>query len=221
MEEEKSRPAPTLALSTKVEEDFVAPLTAIRGSLEILRDYDDLSSDERTRFLERALEGVVRLERSVEHLAASVYEAGAETHDPAPAARPPEDAGQYAARIKLLGDLGVIEIDFSDFVFKNSKIVNDFYDVIDHTIHDTGKDWYFVVNYRDCRIWPEAWVAFAHRGKRVKVTSSLGTVHYVERAPSETKVTDEPLSSSYDPDMFDSREAAFARIAELKRDAAD
>ena len=28
----------TLALSTKVEEDFVSPLTSLRGALEILRD---------------------------------------------------------------------------------------------------------------------------------------------------------------------------------------
>ena len=57
MSEDRSKPQTTLALSTKVEEDFVAPLTSLRGSLEILRDIPDLSEEERRRFLETALRG--------------------------------------------------------------------------------------------------------------------------------------------------------------------
>ena len=222
MDRDGSGAKETVALSTKVEEEFIAPLTAIRGSLEILRDFDDLSKDERTRFLDTALRGCVRLEKAVAGLAESVYDAGGETGHTSSASELSQDEyREYASRVHILDDLHIIEIDFSSFVFKSSKIVNDFHNVIDGLIATTGRDWYFVVNYRDCRIWPEAWVAFAHRGKKINVTHSLGTVRYVEREADETKVTDEPLSASYDPNLFDSRDAAFARIAELKRSAGE
>ena len=114
-------------------------------------------------------------------------------------------------------DLNVIEIDFSDYVFSSSKVVNDFYDAIELTVQKTGWNWYFMVNYRDCRTWPEAWVVFAHRGKRVKATCSLGTVHYVEVDPDDN--TDHQTSNS-DPDMFGSRTAALARVEEMKAEKA-
>ena len=40
----------TEALGTKLEQDFVAPLTAVRGALELLRDFPDMSELERERF---------------------------------------------------------------------------------------------------------------------------------------------------------------------------
>jgi len=210
----------TLALSTKVEEDFVAPLTAVRGSLEILRDFSDLTEEERKNFVERALKGCARLESSIEELARTVYAAGHETLEQSSKDGQAEEGNAYSSRIKVLHDIGVIEVDFSDFVFSSSQIVNDFYDAIEDIISDTGRDWYFIVNYRDCSIWPEAWVAFAHRGKKIKVTSSLGTVHFVEYTDDHEKATDAPLSASYDPDMFNSRAEALARIEELKAEAA-
>ena len=57
MAEERPSPSPTLALSTAVEEDFVSPLTSLRGALEILRDYPDLAEVERSQFVSLALEG--------------------------------------------------------------------------------------------------------------------------------------------------------------------
>ena len=72
MPEDDAPPHPTLALSTKVEEDFVAPLTAVRGSLEILRDFSDLGADERLRFIETALGGCARLEKGIGELARTV-----------------------------------------------------------------------------------------------------------------------------------------------------
>jgi hypothetical protein len=42
MFEDQQASISTLTLSTKVEEEFVSPLTAIRGALEILRDFPAL-----------------------------------------------------------------------------------------------------------------------------------------------------------------------------------
>jgi hypothetical protein len=213
----KDRPSypPTLALSTKVEEDFVSPLTSLRGALEILRDFPDLSRDERNRFLETALRGCVRLEQSVEDLAKTVYAAGQQA-GPAPSAGlTPDQYRAYADRVYVLDEMNIIEIDFSSFEFRNSKIVNEFYDVIEWIVDLTDRDWYFVVNYGDCSIWPEAWVAFAHRGKRVNVSHSLGTVRYASRDDADGDGTGF-RSDSNDPGLFESREAAVAKVEKMK-----
>ncbi len=216
MAKERPNAPPTLALSTKVEEDFVAPLTSLRGALEILRDFQDLSDDERDRFIETALRGCAKLEQSVEDLAKTVYAAGQQAELPLSAELSQDGYGVYASRVQVRDQMEVIEIDFSDFAFTNSEIVNDFYDVIEHIIDETGRDWYLAVNYTDCSIWPEAWVAFAHRGKRVNVTHSLGTVRYTVRDDAEVDGHIDLRSENYDPNQVHSRDAALARIEEMK-----
>jgi len=216
MSKDRPDPPPTLALSTKVEEDFVSPLTSLRGVLEILRDFQDLSDDERERFLETALRGCARLEQSVEDLAKTVYAAGQQAQAAPSAGQSQDDYRTYAGRVHVLDEIDTIEIDFSDFAFKSTKIVNDFHDVIERIVDKTRRDWYFVVNYDDCSIWPEAWVAFAHRGKRINVTHSLGTVRYASRDGAEDGGQTDFRSESYDPNLFESRDAAFAKIEEMK-----
>ena len=39
--------------------------------------------------------------------------------------------------------------------------------MIDAAIEQTGRQWHIAVNFRNCKIWPEAWVAYDRRGKRV------------------------------------------------------
>lgn len=212
MPKEGSSPLSTLALNTKVEEDFVAPLTALRGALEILRDFPELEDDERARFVGTALRGCSHLELAVEELAGSVYAASQQGGQNESDEQLSAEQQDYAARIKLLVDLDVFEIDFSEFVFSSAKIVDDFYDIIDNRIAETGRKWYFMVNFRDCRIWPEAWVAFAHRGKKVNVNHSLGTLRYAHQAGS--------ASGGFDPDILVSRDAALAKIVELRSAAA-
>lgn len=201
-----SRTPATLALKTKVEEDFVSPLTAVRGALEILRDFPDLECEERLRFVNTALKECARLENGVEQLARTVYAAG---HRGQSQEAESADTRVYAGRVHFLHDIEAIEIDFSDFEFSSSDIVNDFYDVIDGMIEDTGRKWYLLVNYRNCSIWPEAWVAFAHRGKKVNANQSLGTVRFVTPDGSAP-------SANPDPNMLESREVALAKIEEMK-----
>ncbi len=216
MSEDQSRPHSTSTLSTKVEEDFVSPLTSLRGALELLRDTPDLSESERRRFLETALRSCARLELGVKDLAKSVYSAGQKAMPSAAVGERRTSADEYASRVHILDAFDTIEIDFSEFEFSSSAIVNSFYDVIDKLVEETGRDWYFVVNYRDCSIWPEAWVAFAHRGKHVNVTHSLGTVRYVELAGTDDQSKPEFRSEHYDPNLFDSRDEALAKIQEMK-----
>ena len=84
MTEDNASPHPTLAPSTEVEEDFVAPLTAVRGALEILRDVPALGEDERLRFVGTVLRGCARPDNGVEALAQTVYAAGQQALSSAP-----------------------------------------------------------------------------------------------------------------------------------------
>ena len=216
MSQEASTAHLTLALNTTLEREFVSPLTSIRGALEIMRDFPDLSDEERSRFLSNALQDCARLEQGVEHLAATVYTAvSSQDQDESPAKRAETDS-VYADRIRFLEELQIIEIDFSEFVFSSTKMVNDFYDLLDRLIESSGHSWYIVVNYHNCRIWPEAWVAFAHRGKKVNVSYSLGTVRYFDAS-----AVDDDLTLINDPELLSSRDEAMAHIEVLRRATRD
>ncbi len=211
MPKEASTTQLTLALNTMLEREFVSPLTSIRGTLEIMRDFADLSTEERSRFINNALQDCARLEQGIEQLASTVYPPVGHEPSDLPKKEHLGRDSEYVDRIQFFEDLQIIEVDFSDFVFSSSKIVNDFYDKLDQLIESTGERWYIVVNYHHCRTWPEAWVAFAHRGQKVNVSYSLGTVRYFNASSVDQ---DSPLLS--DPDMFPSRDEALARIEQLR-----
>ena len=204
----------TLALNTTLEREFVSPLTSIRGALEIIRDFDDLSPQQRSRFLDNALADCERLEQGIEQLAATVYAAGDRKQADQPDADSSQADSEYARRIHFDRELQIVEVDFSEFEFSSSQIVNDFYDLLDRMIEHSGERWYIVVNYHKCSIWPEAWVAFAHRGKKVNVSYSLGTVRYVDASK-----TDDAAFLPADPELYHSRDAALAAIAALRQSA--
>ena len=222
MPEEHARTPATLALNTKLEDDFISPLTVVRGALELLRDNPDLPPDDRQRFVATALRGCAQLEKGVMQLAKTVYDAGhmALEGDERVSAAPA--GGVFDARIAFDDAQDTVEIDLSDFAFTNAQIVNDFYDFIDARVDDTERDWYFVVNHGNCSVWPEAWVAFAYRGKRLGVARSLGTVRYDAEANDGAGQSGATHGrwAHVDPEMLASREAALARVAELRRVAA-
>jgi hypothetical protein len=220
MSQDRAGPFPTLALNTKVEEDFVSPLTAVRGSLEILRDMPDLERSERQRFIELALGGCAHLERSVAQLSATVYAAGQQGVQENTARPSNADYEKYASRLQILDSLNCLEIDFSDFEFSSSNIVNAFYDVIDESVAATGRGWYFLINCRKCRVWPEAWVAFAHRSKKINVTYSLGTARYDAEADSGKAVVEASATDKFHAGLFSSRDAAVRHLEKLKNASA-
>ena len=161
---------------------------------------------ERGRFVSTALRGCHLLERAVNDLSVSVYAAGQRgTGDPE---QNQDEAGLpegYAARIAIHEDLDVMELDFSHLVFSDSHVVNDVYDAVDQAIRRSGRKWYFLINFEDCHTWPEAWIAYAHRSKKVAVNHALGTVRYS---------TDGATADGQE--QFSSRDEALARIAEMR-----
>ena len=71
-----------------------------------------------------------------------------------------------------------MEIDFSNVAFDVSETVHIAFDNIDHQLENTGKKWFFLMNYLNCQVMSEAWIAFAYRGKVNNLTYSLGSARY-------------------------------------------
>lgn len=122
----------------------------------------------------------------------------------------------YDKRILFLSDLDVMEADFSDFTFTSPADVHAFYDELDARIAATGRKWFFLVNYRDCHIYPEAWITFANRGKKLNLAWSLGSVRYAARPETEVEIEARAEAESFDPNLFASRDAALAEIARMR-----
>lgn len=212
MSEDDAAPHPTLALSTKVEEDFVAPLAAVRGALEILRDYSDLEADDRLRFIGTALRGCARLQKGIDDLARTVYATGQQTPSGSLERGGTLAAGgRFEDHVRFFDDLSIVEIDFSGLELRSSGTVDEFFDAVEELIDATGRRWYVLVNYGGYTVWPEAWIAFAHRGKKLNAAFSLGTARYDESAGGGVESRRE-----FDPSIFSTRDAALARIEQMK-----
>ena len=129
---------------------------------------------------------------------------------------------RFADRLNFLESAQVMEVDFSDLTFDTSAMVDEFYDMVEHEIEAReGRKWYFLVNYRNTRIFELAWIRFAQRGKRVNLASSLGSVRYAVREEVGQTIESSARRENFDPNLFSSREEAVAEIERMKSAAAD
>ena len=174
----------------------MAELTELKARLDALSRQDSLAE-----FVANALDECARLEAGIDHLADSVYTERPATKDAAQSV-----SDRFADRIRFGASDEVLDLDFSGFVFDSTEAVNAFYDEVDRTVNGTGRKWYVIADHTNCRIWPEAWVAFAHRGKQATVTYSLATARFNARMQGVNT----------DPSMFESRGAALAYIDQLR-----
>ena len=108
------------------------------------------------------------------------------------------------------------DVDFSNITFEHSRDVNDCYDVLDELIATSGRKWYFLVNYENTKIFPEAWVQYAARGKVLNEAGSLGSVRYAPGSETETDIRLRAETGGFRPNIRNTREEALERIAEMK-----
>jgi len=117
-------------------------------------------------------------------------------------------------RITFDPEREIMEIDFSGIVLRDSAEVNRFYDRVEERIAETGEDlWFFLVNYSDARIDPDAWAAFSHRGKMVNLAHSQGSVRFDASAETRRQIERSADTEAFDPNLFADRDGALARIA--------
>jgi len=121
-------------------------------------------------------------------------------------------------KLTFHSDIQVMEVDFSDTTFDVPRFVHEVYDGIEARLAETGQKWFFLVNYRQCRIMSEAWITFAHRGKKVNLAYSLGSVRYAATGKTSEAIMESSREENFDPNLFDSRDEALLHLGELRRE---
>lgn len=120
------------------------------------------------------------------------------------------------ARIVFLSDIEAMEVDFSHLHLASQTQVNAFYDRVEDRIHATGEEqWFFLINYSDARIDPDAWFAHARRGKTLNQTHSMGTVRFDASDITRRQIEHDAGTEAFDPNLFADRDAAIARVQGL------
>lgn len=119
-------------------------------------------------------------------------------------------------RVEFLDEEDTMHVDFSNMSFEHSADVDFVYDFIQEQISPTGRKWFFLVNYNGTRIQSPAWVQKSARSKRLNEGWSLGTVRYAMGSETETDIRLRAESGGIRPNIRNTVEEAWERIAELK-----
>jgi branched-chain amino acid transport system ATP-binding protein len=120
-------------------------------------------------------------------------------------------------RVIMHEEIGAMEADFSDMTLATPAEVDAFYDEADRRLAATGKRWYFLINYTNCVITPEAWDRFAERGKHTNITYSLGTVRIgASRATRET-IQQRAQREMFRSNIYDNRDQALLALGEMRK----
>ena len=134
---------------------------------------------------------------------------------------PHYSADQHEARVTFHETDEIMEIDMSGVALEHSRDVHDLYDVLDRLVAATGRKWYFLINYEGTRIFSNAWVEYAARGKTLNQSASLGSVRFAPGSETETDIRLRAETGGFRPNIRNTREEAMLRIAEMKREAVD
>ncbi|WP_372604089.1 hypothetical protein [Actibacterium sp.] len=119
-------------------------------------------------------------------------------------------------RVKFWEDTVIMEVDFSNLALHHSGDVHLFYDYLEEAIKASDRKWFFLVNYENCEIYPEAWVSFAARGKALNIAASLGSVRFSPGSETEEDIRLRAESQNFRPNIRNSRDEALERIEELR-----
>ncbi len=129
----------------------------------------------------------------------------------------PDDLATFTDRIAFHEEMQVMEVDFSNISFATSSVVNRVYDEITDQIAQTRKNWYFIVNYANTEILPEAWYTWSERGKKLNQEFSLGTVRFDPREETRQKILKRARADEFNPNLVANREDALKRVDEMKQ----
>lgn len=120
-------------------------------------------------------------------------------------------------RVVFHDDQQIMEVDFSNLLFDTAEQVTRFYDLVDERIAASGHDkWFFLVNYKNCRLSPAAWIPFARRGKRVNIAHSLGSARFAVSDTTGKAILKQAEKEDFDPNLFASRQAAIDHLTALR-----
>ena len=126
--------------------------------------------------------------------------------------------GKYDYLVDFHDDLRVMEVHFNDLVIEDSTMVDEIYDHIERGINASGQSkWFFMVNYKNCRIYETAWIRFSQRGKSLNIAHSMGSVRFAVREELGKSIRNSAKTQNFDPNLFESRDDALAEIERMRK----
>ena len=121
-----------------------------------------------------------------------------------------------AQRVVFHDDIQVMEVSFEGLHLSNTLDVNTFYDHIEERITATGEPlWFFLVNYCDTKIDPDAWFAFSRRGMELNTAHSMASVRFDASDITRRQIERDAGTDAFNPNLFYDRETALARLMTL------
>lgn len=122
----------------------------------------------------------------------------------------------FRSRVRFIEEERIMDVDFTGVTFEHSLDGDMCYDAIEDLLRARGGKWYFLVNYKDTKIFPGAWIRYAARGKALNEEFSLGSVRYAPGSETETDIRLRAETGGFRPNIRNTREEALERIAEMK-----
>jgi hypothetical protein len=129
---------------------------------------------------------------------------------------PNHSLADFVSRLSFDPETVIMDVDFSHFTFHHSRDVNDFYDHIEERIKESDRKWFFLVNMNGCQIMPGAWIQYAHRGKRLNIAASLGSVRYATGSETEADIRLRAQTQGFRPNIRNTRQEALDLIEDLR-----
>src|ERR1035437_4097152 len=120
-------------------------------------------------------------------------------------------------RIIFHDAIATLEVDFTHLTLSDAALVDAVYDDLDRQLAASGKRWFFLVNYTDCVIAPEAWERFAERGKFTNVTYGLGTVRVGARSQTRDAIRADAGRAMFRANLYDTRDQAMLALGEMRK----
>ncbi|MEL7114922.1 MAG: hypothetical protein AAGP08_04910 [Pseudomonadota bacterium] len=126
------------------------------------------------------------------------------------------DRAAIDARITFHDDDQIMEVSFADLTLSTSTDVNAFYDRVEERIDETGEPlWFFLINYCNSRIDPDAWFAFSRRGKALNTAHSMASVRFDASEITRRQIERDAGTANFDPNLFYDRDAAIQMLRSL------
>jgi branched-chain amino acid transport system ATP-binding protein len=126
-----------------------------------------------------------------------------------------------ADRVKFHADIEAMEVDFAGMTFATPAQVDAFYDQADRMLAATGRRWYFLVDYTDCVITPDAWPQFAARGKTTNVAHGLGTLRIGASVKAREEIRERAGRDMFRANMYATRDQAMMALGEMRKRRAE
>jgi branched-chain amino acid transport system ATP-binding protein len=123
----------------------------------------------------------------------------------------------FSTRIKFNAALEVMEVDLSNVTFADREIVRRFYDEVDRQMEKAGGRWYFLINYENCVVMPEAWDDFALGGKLANVKYSNGTVRFGATDETRHTIRQRAEVERFRSNLYETRDEALSILATMRR----